>query len=94
MRTAAAGSVLDRQIVDEYSPGAMGKKTTQAPPPKSGTRDELVRVRVNEAELEAFTAAAGRKGLEVSSWLRMVGRQAAETELGEPIPDIAPRRKQ
>lgn len=52
------------------------------------TRDKDVRTRVNEAEEVAFVRAAGRVGLDLSSWLRMVARKAAEETLGEPIPDI------
>ncbi|MFY0614059.1 MAG: hypothetical protein JXQ99_21200 [Hyphomicrobiaceae bacterium] len=40
-------------------------------------RDTDIRVRVNKAELTAITAAAERDGLQVSTWLRMIGLKAA-----------------
>lgn len=79
--TAAACHAIDGLDGGAYSAPVSAKRKTM-------TRDKDVRTRVNEAEEVAFVRAASRVGLDLSSWLRMVARKAAEETLGEPIPDL------
>ena len=81
--TAAARQILDPTDGDAYSPHVPSAR-------KPEPRTEIARVRLTPGEHAFFERAASRRGLDLSSWMRMVGRQAAESELGELVPDIAP----
>jgi len=48
--------------------------------PKAERKEELIRVRVTVDQKEAFVDAAGKEGLDVSSWLRRLGMRAAAGE--------------
>ena len=50
--------------------------------PKSQRKDALVRVRVTDEQKEMFANSALQSGLDVSSWLRLVGLKEASAVLG------------
>jgi hypothetical protein len=80
---ALASPIVASAVAPDYGAG-MAKKSR-------ATRDESVRVRCSDAEREAFQAAAEASGLDMSSWLRMIGRSAAAAA-GHPVVDIKPRK--
>lgn len=45
--------------------------------PKIARKEDQIRVRLTREQKMAFTSAAARAGLDVSSWLRSLGVQAA-----------------
>lgn len=47
--------------------------------PKRARKDDLIRVRVTGEQRAVMQAAADAAGLDLSSWLRMVGYTAAKT---------------
>jgi uncharacterized protein (DUF1778 family) len=49
------------------------------PPKPVEPKDEFVRVRVNSEQKRRLQEAADRKGLDLSSWVRMVALKAAES---------------
>lgn len=82
MRTSALRSPVDHDRTDGYSPSDMASE--------KDTRDIIMKVRVSKAEQEFFADAAGRRGLDVSSWARSVCRMAAEEILGKLAPGGLP----
>ena len=48
--------------------------------PKTARKEDQIRVRLTREQKIAFASAAARAGLDVSSWLRSVGLQAASQE--------------
>ncbi len=45
--------------------------------PKGQRKEEVIRVRVTATQKEALTLAAHRAGLDLSSWLRVIGLREA-----------------
>ena len=46
-------------------------------------KDERIQVRAETLEKATFLRAAKRKGMSLSDWLRVAGREAAAADLGE-----------
>lgn len=45
--------------------------------PAKTTKDDVIRMRVTEAQKQAISDAAARDGLELSAWLRQLALRAA-----------------
>jgi hypothetical protein len=45
--------------------------------PKAQRKENAIRLRLTDAQKALFTAAAGRVGLDLSGWLRLVATQEA-----------------
>jgi uncharacterized protein (DUF1778 family) len=45
--------------------------------PRSARKDSQIKIRLTESQKQTLVRAADRAGLELSSWLRAVGLQAA-----------------
>jgi uncharacterized protein (DUF1778 family) len=48
--------------------------------PKAVRKENQIRIRLTHQQKEKLVLAAERAGLDVSSWLRTIGLQAAETK--------------
>ncbi len=48
--------------------------------PKAARKENQIRIRLTHQQKEKLVRAAERAGLDVSSWLRTIGLQAAETK--------------
>ncbi len=57
--------------------------------PAKARKDDQIRIRVTEEQKRAFTDAAERAGLDVSSWLRSLGMR--EVQHAAPAPEPARR---
>jgi hypothetical protein len=49
---------------------------------RDGLKDDSIRIRVTEAEKEAWTAAAERDGRDLSGWLRFLANREADGRKG------------
>jgi hypothetical protein len=49
---------------------------------RDGLKDDSIRIRVTEAEKEAWTAAAERDGRDLSGWLRFIANREADARNG------------
>jgi hypothetical protein len=58
------------------------KTTVKRRKPKSGRKEESLRLRLTSAQKETFTAAADRAGLDLSNWLRFIATREAERTAG------------
>jgi hypothetical protein len=54
-----------------------GMAEKRAVDPRSGRKDQVVRMRVSASEKEAMEKTAARSGLSVSAWLRQLALRAA-----------------
>ena len=50
--------------------------------PRDERKDESIRLRLTEAEKEAWTAAAERDGRDLSGWLRFLANREADGRKG------------
>jgi len=59
---------------------------------RGGKRDKNIKVQVNDEEKSTLVAAAARRHLDTSTWLRSLGLREAEQDVA-PAPRPARRRR-
>ncbi len=52
--------------------------------PKASRKESQIRIRLTREQKQTFALAAERAGLDVSSWLRLVGLRAVEAGESKP----------
>lgn len=81
-------------MVMRVLPGGAGMAPRQVS--RGGKRDKNIKVQVNDDEKSVLVAAAARRHLDTSTWLRSLGLREAEQDVAAPapwVPVTRPKRR-